>query len=106
MNKTLIVALYKKNNLECNSYVGIFLNDLFSPPLESISLKPNRNDMLAEYDIADKLHSLVQDSRHKIMISFSEEFSILVDKDSNRKIFFIKSDGFFDINALIKKLKF
>jgi len=106
MKKILIVALYKKGHLDCNPYVGIFLNDLSSPPLESISLKPSRDDMLAEYDIADKIHSLIQDSRHKIMISFHEEFSILVDKDSNQKFFFIKSYGIFDVGALIKKLKF
>ena len=61
--------------------------------------------MLAEFDIADKLHLLIQDYRHKIMISFSEELAILIDKDTNKKIFFIKPENIFDFEALIKKMK-
>lgn len=105
MKKILIVALYKKEQLNSDLFVGIFLNDLTGPPLESTLLKNNRDDIVAECEIAAKLHALIQDYRHKIEISFSDEVKIIVNKDSHRKTFFVKIEKHFGLNALLKQLK-
>jgi hypothetical protein len=105
MKKILIVALYKKEQLKPNLFVGIFLNDLAGPPLESVALRPARDDIVAECDIAAKLHALIQDYRHKIEVSFSEEIKILIDKDNCKKTFFVKPEDNFDYSIVLKQLK-
>lgn len=106
MKKILIIALYRKEHLTSDLYVGIFLNDLSGLPLESIALRSNRDDIVAEYSIAAKLHALIQDYRHKIEVSFFEEIKIFIDKDSNKKIFFVKPERYFDYGIVLKQLKF
>lgn len=105
MKKILIVALYRKESLNADLFAGIFLNDLKDPPIESVLLNPKRNDIVAEFEIAAKLHAFIQDHRHKIEISFSEEIKILVDKDAHTKTFLFKPENDFDYGVVLKQLK-
>jgi len=107
MKKILIVALYKKEQTGANPLVGIFLDDLTSPPVESVCLKPDRDDAVAEFEIAAKLYALIQDYHYRVSISFSEEIKtqIIIDKDKHQKLYFIKPENFFDFEVVIKKLK-
>lgn len=106
MKKILIVALYKKEHLDTDLFVGIFFNDLNGPPMESVFLRPKRDDIVAEAEIAAKLYDLIQGYRHKIEISFSEEIKVLIDKDTHKKTFFVKPGKHFDYSIVLKQLKF
>jgi hypothetical protein len=106
MKKKLIIAVYKKESAATDVFVGVFLKDLFGPPLFETKTSLNRDNIVIENNIITQVTDLVQDFRHKIIISFFDNYEIFKDRDHQVKYFFIKLERYLDVRFIVEKIKF
>lgn len=105
MKKKLIVAVYRQESSSKDTFVGIFLKDLWGSPLFTIKTSLNRDDIVVENALISQLTESIFTFRHKVAIYFFDAYEIVKDHDQKKVYFFIKPERYLDIKVILEKIK-